>query len=573
MGRTVTRYQFGWGDTSANLVCETVVPNFILFKGDTYMSTRTYRGVMNSRATNQTEVIPGREKDMKLNNAGGYSFAIDIWSQLDRFLIIGTDGGSYYVSEQKMTQDNAQNVIAAIKADGVRVVNRIVEISKAGRAPKNDPALFALALVMTYGDDAAKNAAYGALSQVARIGTHLLHLAAYVHDMRGWGRGLRKAFGNWYNNKEPLALAQQLVKYANRDGWTHMDVLRLSHPKPATEDHRSLMQMVVGKDEEISYLSNDVSEYLSAVTELKAATDAKIAIELIEKHKLPREVVPTELLNDAKIWEALLPHMGMEAMVRNLATMTRVGLIGPLKEGTREVLDKLGDEAVILKSKIHPIKMLAALLTYQAGHGTRGNHVWTPNCSIVDALDEAFYTAFGNILPTGQNLVLGIDVSGSMSCEDVAGVIGLSPRVAAAAMAMVTARVEKNYEMFGFSTTFVPLGITSKMRLDEVITKMDNLPFSGTDCAIPMIWAKKNKAEVDGFIVYTDSETYFGGMHPTQALAEYRKASGRNARSAVVGMTATSFSIADPKDKGQLDVVGFDTATPQIISDFIAGNL
>jgi 60 kDa SS-A/Ro ribonucleoprotein len=36
-------------------------------------------------------------------------------------------------------------------------------------------------------------------------------------------------------------------------------------------------------------------------------------------------------------------------------------------------------------------------------------------------------------------------------------------------------------------------------------------------------------------------------------------------------MTATEFSIADPSDAGMLDVVGFDTATPQLITDFSAG--
>jgi 60 kDa SS-A/Ro ribonucleoprotein len=30
------------------------------------------------------------------NNAGGYSFVIDKWKRLDRFLIIGSSGGTYY---------------------------------------------------------------------------------------------------------------------------------------------------------------------------------------------------------------------------------------------------------------------------------------------------------------------------------------------------------------------------------------------------------------------------------------------------------------------------------------------
>ena len=52
---------------------------------------------------------------------------------------------------------------------------------------------------------------------------------------------------------------------------------------------------------------------------------------------------------------------------------------------------------------------------------------------------------------------------------------------------------------------------------------------------------------------------------------DYRRASGIDARLVVVGMVSNGFTIADPNDPGMLDVVGFDTATPQLISDFARG--
>ena len=90
----------------------------------------------------------------------------------------------------------------------------------------------------------------------------------------------------------------------------------------------------------------------------------------------------------------------------------------------------------------------------------------------------------------------------------------------------------------------------------------------GTDCALPMVWAKRHKVEVDTFVVYTDNETWAGSVHPAQALRDYRQASGNAAKLVVVGMTSNGFTIADPSDAGMLDVVGFDTATPPVISDF-----
>jgi hypothetical protein len=64
-----------------------------------------------------------------------------------------------------------------------------------------------------------------------------------------------------------------------------------------------------------------------------------------------------------------------------------------------------------------------------------------------------------------------------------------------------------------------------------------------------------------------------GDTHPAEALREYRRASGIDGRLVVVGMVSNGFSIADPADPGMLGVVGFDTATPQLISDFARGAL
>jgi 60 kDa SS-A/Ro ribonucleoprotein len=83
-----------------------------------------------------------------------------------------------------------------------------------------------------------------------------------------------------------------------------------------------------------------------------------------------------------------------------------------------------------------------------------------------------------------------------------------------------------------------------------------------------MLWALKAGVKADTFVVLTDNETWAGQVHPVQALRQYRERAGIAAKLVVVGMTATGFSIADPKDAGMMDVVGMDAATPQVIADF-----
>src|SRR5262249_2394895 len=112
------------------------------------------------------------------------------------------------------------------------------------------------------------------------------------------------------------------------------------------------------------------------------------------------------------------------------------------------------------------------------------------------------------------------------------------------------------------------LSISPRQRLDDVIAKTKALPFGGTDCALPMLWAAENKVPVDVFCVYTDSETWAGDIHPVLALRAYRHKTGIGAKLVVIGMVSNGFSIADPDDGGMLDGVGCDAATPSVIADF-----
>ncbi len=133
---------------------------------------------------------------------------------------------------------------------------------------------------------------------------------------------------------------------------------------------------------------------------------------------------------------------------------------------------------------------------------------------------------------------------------------------------MITARMEPHHMITAFSHQIVPVTLSPRQRLDDIIRQISGIPMGDTDCALPMLYALQNRIEIDTFIVYTDNETWAGAIHPVQALEEYRRQMNIPAKLVVVGMTATEFSIADPDDGGMLDVIGFDTAAPQVINDF-----
>jgi len=526
-----------------------------------------YAQHVSTKQTNQKDKIPGT--DQIENSEGGYVYQIDKWSQLQRFLILGCAGGSYYANDHKLVQENADIVLQCLKEDSARVIEVAVQISDEGRALSNDPAIFVMALALTHADVEGRRASADNLYKVCRIGTHIFTFASYIDELRSWGKLVRRAVSNFYLTKDFEQLLYQITKYPQRGGWSHRNVLLLAHVKSEGSQADAIKFAAKGYSSDLE----GKSSYLDAVMKVSdnSITDAQIS-KLIVDNKLPREVIPTEKLNSPVIWDALFQHMPLTALIRNLNKLTAVGV---LKEGSFNSLkmlrESLLNEKFLKKSRIHPISLLTALKVYSKGQGIKGSLTWNPVPQVKDYLDEAFYLSFSTIEPTGKNYLLGIDVSGSMSCS-CSGILTCAE--ISAVMAMVTARVEQNYVIKGFSGEFRDLGITPKQSLLEVMKRVQNLIFGATDCSLPMQFAEKNKIDIDTFCVYTDNETYYGDIHPSQALKRYRKVMNKpEAKLAVFGVASNKFSIADPKDPGMMDFVGFDPSAPAVLSDFTLGKI
>lgn len=536
---------------------------------------------INTRAPARTAQREKATPEQVKNRAGGFVFEVTPEARLRRFLVLGTTGGTYYQGEVELTKENGDVVIDWATNRTKELVDILLEISEAGRAPKQNPTIFALAAAAGLGDDEGRAYALQALPRIARTGTHLFLFARYVEQFRGWGRGLRNAVGKWYESKDSNKLAYQMVKYRQREGWSHRDLLRLAHPVGSTEAHKGLYDWAT-KDN--SAVAQSEVPLVDGFLQAQEATSAKEWARVVEKFGLSWEMLPDAALSEVEVWNAILNKgMPMGALIRQLPRLTRLGVL----QGATltKVVNQLNDQEYLTKARIHPVNVLIAQKTYAAGRSFKGNSTWTPNTKIVDALDAAFYKSFGNVEPANKRTFNALDVSGSMGTHLYDS--PLTAREITAAMSLVTIATEDDVFTAGFTggswgygsrntqqtDALTPLNISARQRLDDVVRTISGLPFGGTDCSLPMIYAKEKSLEFDTFVVWTDNETWAGHIHPFQALKEYRKASGIDAKLIVCGTTATNFSIADPRDAGMLDVVGFDSAVPNLIADFSAGRV
>lgn len=514
----------------------------------------------------QTTALPGQVP----NAAGGHYYAIDAWQRLDRFLILGTESGTYYVNAPALTKENAHVVIDLLKTDGLKVVERIVEISKSGRAPKNDPAILALALAAASDDIETRKAALAALPKVARTGTHVLQFAEIINSLRGWGRGLRKGVANWFLEMPVEKLSLQAVKYSQREGWSLRDLLRLAHPKTEDKERAALIDWIAHPDKpEAVSAAREAFRLIEGKYQAKEVEDVSA---VIRKYSLPREAVPTEQLNSKDVWDALLVDMPMTAMIRNLGKMSSIELLAPFSEAAKYVAERLLDTEQLTKAKIHPIQLLLALRTYAQGKGELGKLSWSPVADIVESLDEAFNLSFKQVQPTGKRILVGIDVSGSMTGAKCVGSRVLGCVEAAMAMGMFFVRTEQNVHTMAFDTSTHAFSITKKQRLDDLLKSWSKWG-GGTDLSLPVAYALKKKLEVDAFVIMTDNETWAGKEHPVQALYQYRKQINPNAKLIVMATSANGGTICDPGDPLSMGVAGFDAAAPQLVCEFIKGEV
>nr|XP_034312761.1 60 kDa SS-A/Ro ribonucleoprotein isoform X1 [Crassostrea gigas] len=547
------------------------------------------------------------------NELGGYVFKVKDEIRLRRFLCLGIEKSIFHTGEVTLTLENdiCNCITRLISEDGINVVKTIREFSVENRACKSDYVLFALALCCRCTDPETKEAAYKALPDVCRIPTHLFKFIKFAQEVnskgKGWGRAHRKGVSMWYHsykNKDggiPL-LAYHMTKYKARFGFTHKDVFRLCHIKTdynalgylvhhfyRRNGHReddwqnqfNLARQNLTKHDELEL--KNVIDLLQDVDDAKRCRDEQLMKRIVLSRdvlKIVREHVPTSLLKSKEVWEGLMRFMLMTAMLRNLGRMSSFGLLDSDSFGETLTISKLKNSELLKGARIHPLTLLVAEKAYSKCRNNKGTIQWKENPNVRDALRDAFHLSFKNVEATGKRFLLAICMSDPEN-PHVNGTPSITALEAAAAMALVTRRSEKNCDIVAFSgiqstehPNITNFSISPEDDLDAVLDKCSKLPCAKTNIAAPIIHAFENKKMYDVFVVYTDSVNEDGSVHPSRALKLYRTRSGNaNARLIVCGLASNEFSIADPEDPLMMDIVGFDSGAPAAIHQFVTGNI
>lgn len=505
------------------------------------------------------------------NSAGGWVHEISDLDRLKRFFCLGAEQGTAYLGGAQLQSSNCQCILRMIKNGQERsVYDTIKEWSIEGRAAKQDALILAFAMLCRFATDDTKKLIRGeGLSSILRTSTMLFDFLTQYEaaepSSTGWGRRQRHMVSAWYLDKSPSSLRYQVTKYRQRNGWTHRDVLRLAHPKTQDSEQKTIFRWItnVGKtdvNEDCLQGDDETTEYLQDFLMVqKAECIDEVVLQLIRKHKFGREHLSSACLGSCAGYRAILPHMPITALLRNLCNLVKHGVLDDADD-ERMVLEKLSDEKALEKARIHPLQILVAsgALQIRAGSCTK----------LRKCLDRSFYKCFKNAPRTGKKFMVGLDVSGSMTwtmCNQP-----ITCMRGALALTLAILACEDHTEVMAFSRKLTKLNLDPKETLENNEKNVNGLDFSSTDAALPVLHALKYNIPVDCFVVITDNETWAGKVKAEDALRDYRrKMKAPKTALIVIAMTSTGFSIGDPLDRYTLNLAGFDANMHTTIAEFL----
>jgi 60 kDa SS-A/Ro ribonucleoprotein len=317
-------------------------------------------------------------------------------------------------------------------------------------------------------------------------------------------------------------------------GYSLGDMVSTAHPKATSEKQNAIFQYLIGKE-----YNADLVPQISAFEQLKKATTSEDKIRLITEGRIPHEVATGAVKPDKAIWNAILPQMPIFALLRNLNTMDRAGV---LDENRQYITEKLTNAEALKKSKILPFRFLNAFNKVESG--------WAK-----DVLRHCVELTFGNLPEIPGRTAVFLDISGSMDGEYL--------RIGSVFALALFKKTKGNGVFWLFDTnTYDPKASLH----DSILSQAERIhTVGGTDTGAPVRALIGNKEKVDNIIIITDEQQNTGSPFYRNLVA-YREKINRDTRAFVIDIAPYRSAMIPPSDKNSWYIYGWSDTVLQYIS-------
>ncbi|WP_137157686.1 RNA-binding protein [Rhizobium sp. FKL33] len=491
------------------------------------------------------KLLPGMDAR---NHEGAAAYALSAREALAQYAVTGTFNNTFYAD-------------GADQLDAVRKLALEVEpeflaklaIHAAEKGQMKDMPVTLLAILSGLESDAFARA----FPRVVKSGKML---RGFVQVMRSGAAG-RKSLGTrpkkmvqaWLER----ASTEQILRAMVGNDPSLADVIKMVHPKPASEERRALYAWAIGRPYDHAALP-DLVKALEAFRRDQTNPIPDAPFQLLTSLSLTREH-----------WVEIARKGGWQMIRQNLNTFARNGVF-EVDGVAEDIAGRLSDPAEVRRAKVFPYQLMVAWKMVDP----------TVPAVVRDALQDAMQTAIANVPAVAGDVVLCPDVSGSMSspvtgfrkgatssvrCIDVAGL-------------MTAAFLERNPKarVLPFENHVVKVDLN---RRDSVMTNADKLAAiggGGTNCAAPLKKLADERAKVNLVVFISDNQSWLDARPQGQASAmmtEWARIKRRNPAAKLVCLDIQPYGTSQaPTSADVLNVGGFSDAVFDAIAAFASGS-
>ena len=357
-------------------------------------------------------------------------------------------------------------------------------------------------------------------------------------------RGIADAATRLYNE-------YALLKYDTvSHGVRFADVLELTHPSAAAPWQSDLFRFALARRHNRDEEPGELLSMVRNQAQLRKAVGAGRAEALLSSQNLKAAGFTWEdalslagnKVSKKALWEAMIPNMGIMALIRNLRNFDQAGVSD---EAAQKVIDLLRNPEVIAKSRQFPFRFLAAHRA--TAHSLRWAY----------PLEQALKHSTANIPElSGRTLVL-VDRSGSMFSANTGALSELTRADAAAVFGSAIAlRNISRTTLVQFGTGAQPVKVRAGDSVLSLVNSFGNMGGTNTAAAVRTFYDGHDRV-----IIVTDEQAHDGDVGAqipakvplyTWNLGGYRvaHAGGGTNRHAFGGLTDASFKIIPLLEKG-----------------------